>query len=122
MGESGSGGSPVHLGFRNHTVLRPLLTGRVSSDSPYSYSYSVVARIKIAGREVARLRFHGHATPRPVALKVPVSAPKRHAIWAASRRHPHNRIVVDLATRATLDGNPASDAVTDPGRFLLVLR
>jgi hypothetical protein len=121
MGEAGSGGSPVHLGFRNHAVLRPSLTGRVSSDPPGAYSYSVLARIRIAGREVARLRFHGHATPRPVALTVPVSASKRHAIWAASRRHPDSKIVVDLSTRATLDGNPSSDAVTDPGQFLLVL-
>lgn len=121
MGEAGTGGGPVYLGFRNHVVLGPILHGRVSSDAPSSYAYSVLAKVRVDGREVARLRFRGHATPQAAALSVPVSAAKRRAIRVASRRHPHNRIVVNLAIRAVADGNRAADATTSPARFLLVL-
>jgi hypothetical protein len=50
----------------------------------------------VAGRTVARLDFHGNATPTPQRITLTISRAKRHAILAAARAHPDRKVVYDV--------------------------
>jgi hypothetical protein len=118
-GEAGIGNG-VELRLPMHFLLKPELRGTVVSET-YPYRYVAHGHFVVAGRTVARLSFHGNATPTPKKIMLTISRAKRDAIRAAARAHPNRKVVYDMWLTSYFE-TQSSPAGTDYTRRYVRIR